>query len=71
VNDLSKITSLHYIIHIKEYILIELCASNYATFDGLVNGVHNIFKTSTTYNKKIIIWIMFQNFKIKILIRIF
>ncbi len=40
--------------------LIELCASNYAMFDGLVNGIDNIFKTPTTYNNKIIIWIMFQ-----------
>jgi hypothetical protein len=49
--------------------LIELCASNYATFDGLVNGIDDIFKPSTTYNNKIIISIMFQNFKIGILIR--
>jgi hypothetical protein len=49
--------------------LIELCASNYATFDGLGNGIDDIFKPSTTYNNKIIISIMFQNFKIGILIR--
>jgi hypothetical protein len=41
--------------------LVELCASNYVTFDGLVNGANGIFKTSTTYCEKIIIWIMFQN----------
>jgi hypothetical protein len=46
--------------------LIESCVDNYATFDGLVNEAYDIFKTST-YNNKTIIWIMFQNFKIKIL----
>jgi hypothetical protein len=39
--------------------LIELCASKYATYDGLVNGDDDILKTSTTYCEKIIIWIMF------------
>ncbi len=46
--------------------LIESCVDNYATFDSLVNETYDIFKTST-YNNKTIIWIMFQNFKIKIL----
>jgi hypothetical protein len=32
--------------------LVELCASNYATFDGLVNGTNGIFKASTTYYEK-------------------
>jgi hypothetical protein len=31
---------------------------------GLVNGVDGIFKASTTYCEKTIIWIMVQNFKI-------
>jgi hypothetical protein len=44
--------------------LIELCVSNYGTYDGLVNGANIIFKVSTTYCDKIIIWIMFQIFKI-------
>jgi phosphopantetheine adenylyltransferase len=44
--------------------LVESCVDNYATFDGLVNGVDDIFKASTTYCEKIIIWIMFQNSKI-------
>jgi hypothetical protein len=35
--------------------LIELCASNYATFNGHVNEIDKIFKTSMTYNDKIII----------------
>jgi hypothetical protein len=46
--------------------LVELCASNYATFDGLVNGGNDILKTSITYCEKTIIWIMLQNFKIEI-----
>jgi len=49
--------------------LVELCDDNYATFDGLVNGIDGIFKASTTYGEKTIIWIMFQNFKIRTLIR--
>jgi hypothetical protein len=49
--------------------LIELCAGNYATSDGLVNGTNGIFKASTTYCEKIIIWIMFQNSKIGTLTR--
>jgi hypothetical protein len=49
--------------------LVELCVCNYVTFDGLVNGVDDILKTSTTYCEKTIIWIMFQNFKIETLTR--
>jgi hypothetical protein len=37
--------------------LVELCASNYAIFDGLVNGANGNFKASTTYCEKTIIWI--------------
>jgi hypothetical protein len=34
--------------------LIELCVGNYATFDGLVNGVDNILKNHTrTYSNHI------------------
>ncbi len=49
--------------------LVELCVGNYATFDGLMNGANDIFKTSTTYCERIIIWIMFQNSKIGTLIK--
>jgi hypothetical protein len=49
--------------------LVELCVDNYATFDGLVNGVDVIFEASTIYCEKTIIWIMFYNFKIETLTR--
>jgi hypothetical protein len=32
--------------------LVELCAGNYATYDGLVNIADGIFKTSTIYCEK-------------------
>ncbi len=44
--------------------VVELCARNYATYDGLVNGVDGVFKTSTSYHNKTIVWILFPN-KIK------
>jgi hypothetical protein len=59
-NDLNRTAGLHFTICIKKDMLIELCVSNYATFDGLVNAVDGIFKASTTYCEKTIIWIMFQ-----------
>jgi hypothetical protein len=67
-NDSSKISSLHLLIHLKKDMLVELCVSNYATSNGLVNGIDDIFKASTTSNENIIIWIlMFQNSKIETL----
>jgi hypothetical protein len=54
-NDLSKTSSLHSIINIKKDMLVELCVGNYATSNGLLNGVDGIFKTSTTYYDKTII----------------
>jgi len=59
-NDSSKTTGLHSTICIKKDTLIKLCVDNYATSYGLVNGVDGIFKASTTYCEKTIIWIMFQ-----------
>ncbi len=61
-NDLSKTIGLHSTIHTKK-LLIELCVSNYATSNGLVNGINDTFRISTTYNDKTIIWKMFQNFQ--------
>ncbi len=49
--------------------LVELCATNYATSDGLVNGTNGIFKASTIYCERTIIQIMFQNSKIRKLTR--
>jgi hypothetical protein len=68
-NDTSKTTNLHSTINRRKYMLVKLCASNHATFDGFVNGASGIFKTSTTYCEKTIIWIMFQNSKIGTLTR--
>jgi hypothetical protein len=45
----KKTRGLHFIIHIKIYMLVELCVNNDATYDGLVNGADDILKTSTTY----------------------
>jgi len=43
--------------------LTEICVSNYATSDGLLNGVDGTFETSTTYCEKTIIWIIFRIIK--------
>jgi hypothetical protein len=51
-NDPNKTTSLHSTIHILKNMLVELCVGNYATFDGVVNGIDDIFKASTTYSDK-------------------
>jgi hypothetical protein len=37
---------LHFTIHIKEYMLIQSCVDNYATFDGTTTKcvlVHSVF----------------------------
>jgi hypothetical protein len=60
---------LHFTINKKKDMLIELCVGNYVTSNGLVNGVDDIFKASTTYCEETIIWIMFQNSKIRTLTR--
>ncbi len=64
-NNPRKVVILHFMINMKKYMLGEFCVGNYATFDGLVNGDVSIFKTSTTYNEKTIIWTMFQNSKLE------
>jgi hypothetical protein len=43
---------------------VELCVGDYATLDGLMNEVDDIFKASIACCEKTVIWIMFQNFKI-------
>jgi len=42
----------------------KLCAKNYATYDGLVNGDDSLFKTTTCVSKKSYMWIDFLNPKI-------
>ncbi len=49
--------------------VVEFCAKNYATYDGLVNGTDGVFKISTFYNNKTIVWILFPNPKIRKLAR--
>jgi hypothetical protein len=49
----------------KNDMFVELYVSNYATSYGLVNGVNGIFKTSTTYCEKLIIWIIFRILKLE------
>ena len=44
--------------------LVELCAGNYATHDGLVNRADGLFKTFMLINSKIYIFIKFLNTKI-------
>jgi len=55
----------------KKKLLVELCAKNYATHDGLVHGVDGIFKVSTNVlNSQEVIWILFNNPKCDQLTRI-
>ncbi len=42
-------------MYINKNMLIELCASNYATSNDHVNEIDKIFKTSMTCNQKKII----------------
>jgi hypothetical protein len=49
--------------------LVKLCVGNYVTPNGVMNGTNGIFKASTTYCEKTIIWIIFQNSKIGTLTR--
>ncbi len=62
--DPSKNSGLLYEFHLKAHMLIELCASNYCTNDGLVNGVEGFFKVATKSHSTSKIWIHFLNPKI-------
>ncbi len=42
--DPSKFDGLHNELHLKQNMLIELCACNYCTNDGFVNGDEGFFK---------------------------
>jgi hypothetical protein len=45
--DVNFIAWLHLEVQVKKNMLVELCVGNYATHDGLVNGVDKIFQGST------------------------
>jgi hypothetical protein len=64
LNDPSKTIGLHSTIQILKKMLVELSANNYTIYDGFVNGIDDIFKTSRAYCGQTIISIMFQNSKI-------
>ncbi len=59
-NDLNFTTKLHKKFQVKKFMLVELCASNYSTNNGLVNGANGIFQAS---NSQAVIWILFNNIK--------
>ncbi len=44
--------------------LVELCAENYCTLDGIVNDVDGTFKEYTKIVSKPLIWINFHNLHI-------
>jgi hypothetical protein len=46
-NDAKFIVGLHLEVEVKKNTLVELCARNYATHNGLVNGADGIFQGST------------------------
>jgi hypothetical protein len=43
--------------------LVELCAGNYSTNNGLVNGANGIFQAFQASNSQEVIWILFNNIK--------
>jgi hypothetical protein len=70
-NDANFTIELSLEVQIKKNILVELCARNYATHDGLVNGVDGIFQGSIKiFNSRKVIWILFNNPKCGQLTRI-
>jgi hypothetical protein len=60
------INSLHHELLLKKNMLVELCASNYATSDGLINGANGTFQEYIENNPKPLIWIHFYNPQIEI-----
>ncbi len=56
----SHISSLHHELLLKK-MLVELCVGNYATSNGLVNGVNGTFQDYIENNPKPLIWIHFHN----------
>jgi len=62
--DPSKIGGLHYELHSKPNMLIELCTINYCIVDGLVNSAKGIFKIAIKSNLTSKFWIEFSNSRI-------
>ncbi len=60
-----QMVGLHYEILVNKKMLVELCARNYETFDGLVNGVDEIFEDFRRTISKSFVWIHFHNPHIK------
>ncbi len=69
LDDPIKVIDLHITTHIKQDMVVKSCVGNYATYDCLVNGANGVFKTTTSYHNKTIVWILFRNPKIRILTR--
>jgi hypothetical protein len=70
-NDSSQTQGLHSKIQINIRMLIKLCVGNYATHNGLFNGVDGVFQYVTKLqNNESFIWIGFNNPKIQSTIRI-
>ncbi len=57
----SQTTGLHYEILVKKKLLMELCARNYETSNGLVNGANGIFEDFIESISKSFVWIHFHN----------
>jgi hypothetical protein len=57
----NNIGRLHIELLLKKKILVKLCASNYSTLDGLVNGANGMFQHYTKVFNKQLIWINFEN----------
>jgi hypothetical protein len=49
---------------LKKHMLVESCAKDYNTLDGLVNGANGTFKDFTQTSSKSFIWMQFYNSKI-------
>ncbi len=61
-NDANFTTWLHLEVQVKKNMLVELCARNYATHNGLVNGANGIIQGSTkVLNSQKITWILSNN----------
>jgi hypothetical protein len=60
-----QMVGLHCEILVNKKMSVELCAWNYETSDGLVNGVDEIFEDFRRTISKSFVWIDFHNPHIK------